>query len=506
MNYPVWDVPVIGSGLVIAIIAVIHILISHFAIGGGLFLAMTESKALREGRRDWLDRLRKHSKFFLVLTGVYGAMTGVGIWFSIGLANPEGTSTLIHNFVFAWAAEWVVFLVELSLAAAYYYTWGRVPDKTHEKIGWLYAITSFLTLFIINGILTFKLTPGPEWLALAGTGRESEAFFQAFFNDGFWPSLGLRSLACVSLAGIWSLVFFSRIDRETDGEVKIQLIRWSAKWLLPAFLLMPFFFAWYLLMVPGEHRDLMTLGMSTIGSGAFTQVTRMALITLMTTATIGLVTYFLAWLNPRDFSFGHGVSLLFLALIATAGAEGTREMLRKPFVVSGYLYSNSNRLADVPRKNAEGYLARSPWNPDRGDRPTVRTGERMFQGQCLSCHTVDGYRSMRKLLHGRDGKAIGNILQMLHENAPDSPYRKFMPPLVGTPAEIEALRQYLDILVNGKLTSPIVDPSAKAVPDSVKVDTLAAPAIDTAKKDSAAPAVRDTSRSAAPAAKDSARI
>jgi hypothetical protein len=58
-------------------------------------------------------------------------------------------------------------------------------------------------------------------------------------------------------------------------------------------------------------------------------------------------------------------------------------------------------------------------------------------------------------LSDRDGKAIGNILTMLHDHKPDSPYSKFMPPLVGTPVEIEALRQYLDRTVNGKLTSPV---------------------------------------------------
>ena len=89
----------------------------------------------------------------------------MGIWFSIGLANPEATSALIHNFVFAWAIEWVFFMVELSTAAVYYYTWGRVSDELHLKVGWLYAGASFVTLVIINGILTFMLTPGePGWL------------------------------------------------------------------------------------------------------------------------------------------------------------------------------------------------------------------------------------------------------------------------------------------------------------------------------------------------------
>jgi cytochrome bd-type quinol oxidase subunit 1 len=197
MNYPFWNVPHIGSGWVIGLIAIFHIMISHFAVGGGLYLPLAERKARREGRQDWLAILQGHSKFFLVLTGVFGAVSGVGIWFSIGLANPEATSTLIHNFVFGWAIEWVFFMVELSTAAVYYYTWGRVSDELHLMIGWVYALTSFLTLVIINGILTFMLTPGDPWLAVAGTGQEASRFWQAFFNPTFWPSLFLRTLACV---------------------------------------------------------------------------------------------------------------------------------------------------------------------------------------------------------------------------------------------------------------------------------------------------------------------
>ena len=50
MNYPFWEVPWLGSSSVIAIIAVFHVMISQFAVGGGLFLPIAERKALREGR------------------------------------------------------------------------------------------------------------------------------------------------------------------------------------------------------------------------------------------------------------------------------------------------------------------------------------------------------------------------------------------------------------------------------------------------------------------------
>ncbi len=451
MNYPVWDVPVLGSGWMIGIVAIIHILISHFAVGGGLFLPLTEAKALREGREDLFPRMKAYSKFFLVLTGVFGAMTGVGIWFAIGLASPNGTSALIHNFVFGWAIEWVFFLVELTLAMVYYYTWGRISAKAHLVIGWFYAAASWGTLVIINGILTFKLTPGKGWLAAAGTGTEPDWFFDAFLNAGYLPSLGLRTLVCISLAGVWSLIFFSRLDGEKDGALKEQMVRWSAKFLIPSFLLMPFFFAWYLSTVPPEHLELLQQGISTIGAGTFTHVTRMALLLVVSSATIAVATFFFAWVLPREFSLGHALSILFLAALATASGESVREFLRKPFVVNGYMYSNGVRVAQIAEFNEKGYLANSPWAPQDTAWKVkhYRTGERMFQGQCLACHTLDGYRPIRRLLAGRDSTGIGNLLKILHDNAPDSPYRKFMPPLVGTDEEIRALRDWLDLQVNG---------------------------------------------------------
>jgi cytochrome bd-type quinol oxidase subunit 1 len=445
MNYPFWDVPHIGSGWVVGLIAIFHVMISLFAVGGGLYLVLAEQKALREGRSDWLATLRDHSKFFLILTGVFGTVSGVGIWFAIGLANPEATSTLIHNFVFGWAMEWVFFIVELTTAAVYYYSWGRIDDSLHVKVGWLYAVSSFCTLVIINGILAFMLTPGQSWLAVAGTGQEASRFWQAFFNPTYWPSLAIRCLICASLAGVWALVTCSRIDGQAQPELKTSLVRWSVAWLVPTFILLPLALLWYLWCVPQSQRDLLQLGISTIGSGLFTQVTRVALIVVLASATIVAVAYLLAWRAPREFSFGQALGVVLLALIATASGEYAREMLRKPYVIGQHMYSNAVRVSDVPTLNAQGYLAHSPWTRVTGNSRLDR-GEAMFRGQCMACHTVNGYRSMRRLLGERNRQSIGSLLAMLHEHKPDSPYRAYMPALAGTSEEIAALGDYLGAL------------------------------------------------------------
>ena len=54
MNYPVWELG-FGSGLLIAIIAVFHVFVSHFAIGGGFFITVSEYFAYKRNDQRLLD-------------------------------------------------------------------------------------------------------------------------------------------------------------------------------------------------------------------------------------------------------------------------------------------------------------------------------------------------------------------------------------------------------------------------------------------------------------------
>ena len=196
-----------------------------------------------------------HSKFFLILTGVFGAVSGVGIWFAIGLASPESTSALIHNFVFGWAMEWCFFIVEIATAIVYYYTWDRIDPKIHMRLAWLYAGTSWFTLVIINGILTFMLTPGPAWLAVAGTGQESSRFWDGLLQSHLLAQPRLTD-ADLRRAGRGLGAHDGQPDRrlKTKPALKAEVIRWSARWLIPAFVLVPVALSWYLSAVPDNSR------------------------------------------------------------------------------------------------------------------------------------------------------------------------------------------------------------------------------------------------------------
>jgi len=59
VNYPFWDVP--APGLFIAVIAIVHVFVSHFAVGGVSSSCSREART-EDRRRGFLDFLRRISK------------------------------------------------------------------------------------------------------------------------------------------------------------------------------------------------------------------------------------------------------------------------------------------------------------------------------------------------------------------------------------------------------------------------------------------------------------
>jgi len=435
MNYPVWDVPVLGAGLVVAIIAVFHVLVSHFAIGGGAFLFGAEwwaSQLSRSGRAADGERVRdflhRYATFFLVFTTVFGAMTGVGIWFAIGLASPEGTSLLIHQFVFAWATEWVMFLAELSLLYLYYYGWNRNPQKDQRFLAGAYFVVSWFSLFIINGILSFMLTPG-------GWTLENRDLAAGFFNPSFWPSLVLRTVTMFLIGGLGGILVAGRLA--PDDPLKPRIIGFSARFVVPAALLAPFLFAWYWSTLPEGTVKMVQDGVAGLGGGRLTAITR-HLILAGAAGFAVMAGVLLAVFRPRAVTTGAGVALLLIVQMGLMGAEFFREMARKPYVLHGTLYSNSLWRRDVeagaPVMQAP-FLGRARWHPEVQPL-SPEHGAWVFRLQCASCHTREGYRSILSRTASWTPEFAFRWFQTMHEQG-------VMPPFQGSEEDRAALAAYL---------------------------------------------------------------
>ena len=410
MHYPFWDQP-IGYGVLMAVIAVFHVFVSHFAIGGGLYLVVNEQLARRAGDTDRLAFLEQLSKFFAMVTLVAGALTGVGIWFVIGLLAPAATEALIHNYVWGWATEWTFFVVEIAAAMLYFYGWKRLTAKAHLTLGWIYFVAAWLSLVVINGILTFMLTPG-RWLV---TGD----FWQGFFNPTYWPSLVLRTGVCVMLAGLYALLVASRLEA---GDFKARTVRLAAGWAVVGLAVIALAQAWYWKAIPAAvtARALETMP---------TPV-RAIVLSLWLAAALGAVGMALVILAPRR--FGTAAALAFMALgMAWFGAfEWSRESLRKPYILTGYMYGNGAEVAETANYRRDGFLPQI----------TFRTGDDgadLFRHACRSCHTLDGYKALRPGLAGADRAYLLALVQGAHL------LRGNMPPFLGTPREAGLIADHL---------------------------------------------------------------
>ena len=176
-----------------------------------------------------------------------------------------------------------------------------------------------------------------------------------------------------------------------------------------------------------------------MASGNLSVATRVLMVVVMASCTMGLIVYFGPWKNPQSFTRGQAIGLMILALVATGSTEWVREVLRKPFVVRGVVYSSGVRVEQVPELQTAGYLPAAVWASEfahaNGDTELAR-GEAIFRSQCMACHTRSGYRGLDKLMGVRDLDATVGFLKMLRSTNPtENTYIAFMPPFVGTEAE-----------------------------------------------------------------------
>lgn len=494
MNYPIWDLP--APGLLIAAIAILHVFISHFAVGGGLFLVVAESRARAAGDSAMLAFLKDLTRFFVLLTLVLGAITGVGIWFTIALVHPQATSALLHIFVWGWAIEWTMFLTEIAAALVYHYGWERLPARAHLAVGWIYFAAAWGSLAVIDGILSFMLTAG-DW-------PQTRSLLDAFFNPGYLPTVVLRTAVAACLAGLYTLLAGSFVR---DPELKGRIARHAGfAWVIPGAAIAALSLVWYLAVLQGAGVPVAeALGAKGTGTGALLSaalsltprggqpLAQNALFaTLVGSCALVALTLALVALRARRYRPAEAALLMLAGFVVMGGGEWGREALRKPWVIDRYLFTNGVRLPMPPGApappsalgmdpftpealDASGVLAATPWTrmpqgvrPDRTADATsaagasaeleAAAGAEVFRLLCASCHTPDGYLAIRPLVAGKPAAALDRIVRALARpvnasgeptgwNDPDLRLSTWlgrrMPPFTGTEAERRALCLHL---------------------------------------------------------------
>lgn len=438
MDFPLFHLDGMGDRMLIAIVAVVHVIVNHpMAVGIYPLITLLEYVGFKRDDRRY-DQLAKKMTFVVfILTTTVGALTGVGIWLSTTLVAPFAIGSLLRVFFWGWFGEWLIFVAEVGLVLIYYLTWdkwrsGHAKVK-HLRVGVALSVCSWLTMAIIVGILGFMMSSG-VW-------TRDESFWSAFLNPLYPPQLAFRTCFAMLTAGLfaWFLtVFFTRDDREFRYKAIRRIAVWTLAWLVP-FMAAAY---WYWSSVPEAMAAQTGVGLMTqrfadwSGQLVYLAAAAVALIAAVAIAGIG-------WprLVPR-------VALIVpfvLGIWMLGHFERVREFIRKPYVIADYMYSNGVRVQDMPVYSQDGILQHAEFAAVRevtGDNQLV-AGHEVFMLSCSRCHTTNGMNGLVNKFEGLygsgrwDDEQLANLIRGIHISRP------YMPPFPGNDAERDALVAYI---------------------------------------------------------------
>ncbi|WP_426745472.1 cytochrome c [Myxococcus faecalis] len=466
MDLPVFHLDFLNNRMLIALIAVLHVVINHgMAVGGIPLVAYLERKAVATGDAAWDALAYRILSCFFIITTTVGALTGVGIWLSASLVNPYAIGSLIRVFFWTWFTEWLVFVTEVILILAYYLTWKKwtgARKQAHVKLGTALSVASWVTMALIVSILGFMMDPG-SW-------RSDRTLFSGMFNPMYLPQLAFRTPLALLMAGGFGLVVLLWATPKASA-FRAQAVRvvsaWTLFWTLPCI-------AggwWYARVVPSSMRGNLPVALLTQALEGWAQSALWVL-----GGVSGVIALVMLWgtLRPQGLQRWAYVVPALLSIVLIGTFERVREFVRKPYAIAGYLYSNGLREEDYPLLQRDGLLAHATYTPVRAitSDNELEAGREVFNLACTRCHTVDGVNGIREILDGMysnrdpsgyaeswDREDIANYIGAMHN------VRPFMPPFPGNEREKQALAAWLvslqtrrDIIEGAQVTGVTAPP------------------------------------------------
>ena len=380
--YPTWFEPGLGSGWIVGLIATIHVLFSHTSVGAAIFFAFLAHYAHRHQRSDLLEFIRRYGVFLLVFSYVLGSITGPGIWYSTTVASPRGISALIHSFVWMWATEWVFFVIEVIGVFMLVYLAQRLDARTHLKVSVIFGLTSYTTMLVIVGILSFMMWPGKaDWYETGGV-------LNAFYGPNTFAQLGMRTAFMFTMTAVVGGIVASRFDDPAFKKDVAAKLAWLG---IGSAIAGAAMFQWYLGTLPEQAAVVLQNRLPAWFPTAILSI------------LAGTVAYFaLTLVQPRALvSSGAAVMTVALLVLGLWPEEVARESIRKPWVAGQYVYSNQvlgrdvpgmGIHSDIPKIEAHGFLKTQVFVPEA--MRTIHDGNRVEAGRllalttCSNCHSL----------------------------------------------------------------------------------------------------------------------
>lgn len=418
LHFPVNDFGPLMKGIVIGGLGIFHVFLAQFAIGGGLLMCYFQWLAGTGRSRTTEKFVDGYFRVLVLISFVLGALTGVSMWFTTIQISPRTIGMMVDEFHWIWAIEWTFFCLEVVAGYCFYRYGRRLDDRTRLVLLALYSCAAWFSLFWINGILAWQLTPG-NWLQTANV-------WDGFFNPSFFPSLVFRTITSMVIAALVACIVINVMPGLTREE-KTELINRASHFLAPM-ILMPVLGFWYFAVIPPDSRS-WVLG----GSVAMTMFLMLGVGSSLLIGTYA----FLGLLRQKLYINGATASLLCaLGFAATAGGEFVREGIRKPYTIRQVLYSNSMTGEEIGQLRQIGCVTNDPYplqNSERYPNDQLKLGAKVFRFHCSVCHTIDGMNGLTHLTGTWTTTQKRLNIAQLQRTKP------FMPPFAGTPVELESL-------------------------------------------------------------------
>ena len=446
MDFPLFHLDFAGNRMMVAVIAIIHVLINHaLAVGFIPLVTLMEFRGYQKKKLNttegvaWDDMARRLLFVAFVITTTLGALTGVGIWFAAALANPASIGSLIRVFYFMWFAEWIIFVLEVVFIMIYFLTWKKSNDSPQKKrqhimFGAGLSIFSWLTLAIIVGILGFMMDPG-SW-------TEQKTLLTGFLNPVYIPQVVFRTGVAVMMGGCVALMITAYAMKRSNP-FRNSILRNISLWIL---IWMPFAavgaysYYWYI------PRTMIGNLQVAITTQQFQQWYDSVLVVLIVVVSIGFAVSILGAVAPRRLP-KHLLIIPVLASFLFLGVfERVREFIRKPYVIGEYMYANGILVEELPLYQQEGLLKNTPYASIETitEENKYQAGEAVFNLACTRCHTTHGINSVVRnfeIMYGKDNPLNKEAMKTYMKNMHNARY--YMPPFPGNGEELDALAEYI---------------------------------------------------------------
>lgn len=480
MDFPIFHLDWLGNRMLIAVIAILHVLINHaLAVGFIPIVTLLEYRGYRARKTSlnesgkWDELARKMMSVGFIITTSLGALTGVGIWLSASLVNPDAIGSLIRVFYGAWFTEWIVFVFEVVFIMIYYLGWKRSTQSTEAKkrhivFGAALSIFSWLTMAIIVAILGFMMTPG-NWLS-------DRTFLSGALNPLYIPQLYFRTPLAMMMGGSFamflSLMFLNKTDPFRSKAIcftSLWTLVWSPVTLVGALL--------YRTAIPDSMLGNLPTAISTM---AFIDWYDSLLWVIFATVIVSILIALWGFLKPHRLPRAALVIPMLALCIFLGSFERIREFIRKPYVIGEYMYANGLRVEEYPLFKKDGILPHATYvsTPEVTEENKLEAGQNVFLIACSRCHTADtsGINSVVRKFRQRTAPGEPLAAQAMKQYIPRMHNVWFyMPPFPGNDVELDALVAFiLDLDQNTRTVKGVQDegltisPAHYAVPQKNK--------------------------------------